>query len=110
MKVQQLDDMIRGWFVGNFQPTVLDTPNFEVGVKRYKKGESESRHHHRKAIEITLILEGKVKMNDQIFSKGAIITFGKFESTDFEALEDTVTVVVRDGSHKGDKYPGDYNG
>ena len=47
MKVAKLDDMIKGWFVGNFEPTLLKTNDVEVAVKRYKKGDYEDRHYHK---------------------------------------------------------------
>ena len=37
MKQANLNDMINGWFVGNFEPTLLKTNDIEVAVKRYKK-------------------------------------------------------------------------
>ena len=39
MKIKYLDDMTKGWFVGNFEPTVLNTEDVEVAVKKYKKGD-----------------------------------------------------------------------
>ena len=32
-----LNEMFKGWFVGNFEPTVLATNDVEVGVKKYTK-------------------------------------------------------------------------
>ena len=34
MKIDNLDSMIRGWFVGDFEPNVLKSDQVEVGVKR----------------------------------------------------------------------------
>lgn len=50
MKNYKLDKMIRGWFVGNFDPSVFKTNDVEVGVKEYKKGDTEEKHHHKIAI------------------------------------------------------------
>ena len=47
MKRAQLSDMLRGWFIGDFSPTVLSTKDVEVGVKLYKAGDSEERHFHK---------------------------------------------------------------
>ena len=35
MKVHHLDDMTRGWFVGDFEPTLYRTDAVEVAVKHY---------------------------------------------------------------------------
>jgi hypothetical protein len=40
MQKARLSNMVRGWFIGNFTPTVLATQAVEVGVKLYKAGDS----------------------------------------------------------------------
>jgi len=107
MITYSLDEMTRGWFVGSFSPTALETENVEVGVKRYVRGEKESRHFHKVATEVTLIVEGEAMMNSKIFRSGDIIRIPPGESTDFEALTDLITVVVKVPGAKNDKYLGD---
>ena len=51
MKTARLNDMIKGWFVGNFEPTLYRTNDCEVAVKRYLKGDCEKKHHHKIATE-----------------------------------------------------------
>ncbi len=65
MNEYNLDDMIKGWFIGNFEPSLHKTNDFEVAVKSYKKGEYESEHYHKIATEFTVILDGKVRMKGQ---------------------------------------------
>ena len=97
MDVYRLDDMVKGWFVGDFEPTALRTAACEVSVKHYKGGEKEAAHVHKVATELTMIVSGQVKMNGRVFAAGDIVT-------DFEALTDTTTTVVKLPSAKGDKY------
>ena len=104
MKVSSLDDMKGGWFIGDFEPTCWRTRDFEVTCKHYEAGDVEARHVHRIATEITLIVLGQAMMNGQIFSTGDIIRLEPGEPTDFQALEDTITVVVKVPSVVGDKY------
>lgn len=106
MQKAKLSDMVRGWFVGDFSPTVLSTKAMEVGVKLYKAGDSEERHFHKIATEVTVILSGRVRMNGVEFVSGDIITIEPMESSDFEVLEDTSTVVVKLPGAKNDKYFG----
>jgi quercetin dioxygenase-like cupin family protein len=110
MKIANLEDMVKGWFVGNFEPTLLKTNDVEVAVKEYKKGDSESKHYHKVATEITVIISGKVCMNGRVYSKGDIITMEPGEATDFEALEDSVNVVVKYPGANDDKYLGENYG
>lgn len=107
MKTAKLEDMIKGWFIGNFEPSLLKTNDVEVAVKEYKKGDYEERHYHKIATEITVIISGKVKMNETIYSKGDIIIIPPGESTDFEALEDSVNAVVKYPGATDDKYLGE---
>ena len=51
-------DMIKGWFVGGFNPTALQTEACEVAVKYYKEGDYESAHYHKISTEVTMILSG----------------------------------------------------
>jgi hypothetical protein len=103
MKIEKLSDMTKGWFVGDFSPTVLAT---QVGVKHYTAGQKEERHYHEVATEITLILTGHVRMNNKEFHAGEIIIIEPMESTDFEVIEDTTTVVVKLPGKSNDKYIG----
>lgn len=109
MKVAKLDEMIKGWFVGNFEPTMLKTTDVEVAVKEYKKGDKEEKHYHKIATEITVIVSGRVKMNGIEYKKGDIIVMEPNESTDFEALEDSINTVVKFPGANNDKYLGDVN-
>jgi quercetin dioxygenase-like cupin family protein len=104
MKVFSLNEMKGGWFMGDFEPTSFRTSGFEVGSKRYVKGDSEPEHIHRVATEVTLILTGRVRMNGREFAAGEIVLLEPGEAASFEALEDSVTVVVKSPSVPGDKF------
>lgn len=106
MHTFKLDDMVRGWFVGDFTPTALATQAAEVGVKQYGAGASEARHYHKVATEITLIQSGRVLMNGKEYRGGDIVVIPPMESSDFVVLEDTVTVVVKVPGAVDDKYLG----
>ncbi len=62
MQVFRQADMIKGWFVGDFEPTALATRAAEVALKTYSAGASEERHYHKIAREITLIQSGRVRV------------------------------------------------
>ena len=104
MKYDHLEDMIRGWFIGDFKPNIIETSDFEVGVKRYNAGDYEARHYHKISTEVTVILNGQVEMNGKTLGDGDIITIPPGEATDFKALTNVTTVVVKVPSSKDDKY------
>tara|TARA_R110000803_G_scaffold25801_1_gene61576 strand:- start:11481 stop:11801 length:321 start_codon:yes stop_codon:yes gene_type:complete len=104
MKKYNINDMVKGWFMGNFEPTLHNTDLFEVAVKRYSKGDSEERHTHKIATEFTMIIEGDVIMDEIRYTKDDIIVIEPNESTDFKCLTDVVTLVVKTPCVKNDKY------
>ncbi len=104
MKVVSLGDMVKGWFIGPFQPTLMHSDHFECAVKRYSAGDRERSHVHRVATEFTVIVEGRVKMNGVELGKDTIVEVQPGEAADFEALVDTVTFVVKVPAVPGDKY------
>lgn len=104
MKINKLQNMTKGWFIGNFEPTLFNTDQFEVAVKQYKAGEKEEKHYHKVATETTVIVSGMVLMNGKTYNSGEIITIEPGEATDFEALTDTITTVVKIPCVKDDKY------
>lgn len=105
MKKERLAKMKLGWFVGDFDPTCLRTKSCEAACKYYKAGDAETKHIHKVATEVTLIVSGCAKMNDQVYGAGDIIVLEPGDPTDFTALEDTLTMVVKVPCMPGDKYP-----
>lgn len=106
MKHAHLNDMVKGWFVGDFEPTLLRSKDVEVAVKYYKAGDREDTHHHRMAVEITAIVSGEVMMMGKRWGAGDIVLVEPGEATDFLAITDAVNVVVKMPSVMGDKYLG----
>jgi len=105
MKIARIEEMTKGWFIGNFEPSLLKTNAVEVALKKYKKGDYEKAHYHKIATEFTVIVSGRVRMNGKEYIEGDIIVIEPNDSTDFEALEDnTVNVVVKIPGANDDKY------
>ncbi|EOG9063354.1 hypothetical protein ACLK5F_004155, partial [Vibrio fluvialis] len=87
-----------------FEPTLYNTTDVEVAVQHFKKGDKEASHCHKIATEITVVVSGKALMKGRILSAGDILRIEPGEYTDFEALEDTVTTVVKLPGALNDKY------
>jgi quercetin dioxygenase-like cupin family protein len=104
MKVHRLEDMTRGWFVGDFAPTLYRTDAVEVAVKHFAAGESEERHVHRVATELTAVVAGSVRMDGRDLGPGDIVVLEPGEPTDFLAVSDAVVVAVKLPAAPGDKY------
>lgn len=104
MRHDRLADMTKGWFVGDFTPAALRSDACEVAIKHYRAGDYEAAHMHKVATEITAIVSGEVRMAGRDWTTGDILTIEPGEATDFLALTDVVTVVVKTPSAPNDKF------
>ena len=107
MRVHDLSQFTKGWFIGPFTPTLESSNAFECAVKKYSAGEYEAKHYHHIATEYTVIATGRVRMNGAEYGPNSIIEIKPGEATDFEALTDTITFVVKVPAINGDKYLGE---
>jgi len=106
MQTNKIDDFTKGWFVGNFSPALLHSRDFEVAVKWFKAGDSEPLHKQITATEITVVIEGQIKLGDKMFSRGDVITIPPGEFAAFESLTDSALVCVKSPSLPDDKVLG----
>ena len=98
-----LNDMVGGWFIRNFQPSVIQTHDFEVTVRKYNRGGYEPKHHQILATEVTVIIEGQARMGDQILAANDIMVLHPEDSYDFEALSNVTLVAIKFPSLPQDK-------
>ncbi|WP_113651710.1 hypothetical protein [Pedobacter namyangjuensis] len=104
MKVFKIKDMFKGWFIGNFEPSLFKTNDVEVGLKEYKMGDYEGVHYHKIATEYTVIVCGQVEMNGIEYNEGDILVIEPYDKTDFKALTDVKTLVVKLPGANDDKF------
>jgi quercetin dioxygenase-like cupin family protein len=104
MKIYKLSNMTRGWFIGDFEPSVLRTSEFEVGLLHHQKGERWAAHYHKSATEYNILISGLMKVQNTLIHSGDIFVFDKYEISDPEFLEDCKVLCVKTPSIKNDKF------
>jgi len=104
LKLSNLKDFTRGWFIGHFEPSIIKTDDFEVGVLTHPKGEYWAPHHHKIAQEINVLLSGSMSCNGKLFAPGDIFVFEPNEVCTPTFHEDCKILVVKVPSVRGDKY------
>ena len=93
-----------GWIVGNFKESIIDNPDYEIGVKKLKKGFVDKPHYHKEGFEYNLLIEGKLKQKDKIIEKNNLFIFEPLEVSFIKALEDSIILVFRNYSNPEDKF------
>ena len=104
MEYLKINDMKKGWFIGNFEPSLLKTDQFEVAVHNHKKGEYHAPHYHKIATEYNVITSGKILVNGNELTEGDIFIAYPNDITDVDFISDCTIVVVKVPSVVGDKY------
>ncbi|HOY14886.1 MAG TPA: hypothetical protein PLY70_17185 [Saprospiraceae bacterium] len=104
MKIVNLQSFIKGWVVGDFVPSLIQTKDFEVAIKNYQAKDREDVHVHKIATEITIVVSGEFVMNGMLLRENDIVLLSPGESADFCCLEAGATVVIKTPSVKGDKF------
>lgn len=104
MEKYNLNDFKGGWFIGDFEPTLLRTKDFEISVRHYKAGDEEDKHVHKIADEYTVVINGIVSMNEIQYMPKDIIRINKGEIIKFKAVTDAITIALKVPSIIGDKY------
>jgi quercetin dioxygenase-like cupin family protein len=104
MKVHKLDSFYRGWFIGDFEPSILKSKSFEIGLLTHKEGEQWPKHYHAIATEYNLLVKGSMIIQQTKIVPGDIFVLEPYEIADPQFLEDCVVLCVKIPSIPGDKY------
>lgn len=104
MNITKLKDYFRGWFIGDFEPSVLRTKDFEVGVFVHCKDEKWPSHYHKDSVEYNVLISGKMTVQGKELNSGDVFVFEKGEIANPIFLEDCTIVCVKVPSIPGDKF------
>lgn len=104
MIIKRLEDFTRGWFMGDFEPSLIRTKDFEVGILTHTKGEVWPKHYHKLADEYNVLIKGKMTVNGTELNTGDVFIIEKNEVSEPKFLEDCTVLVIKIPSIIGDKY------
>jgi mannose-6-phosphate isomerase-like protein (cupin superfamily) len=103
MKTFDPASMVRGYFIGDFEPTAYRTKDFEVSLMVHKQGEVWDAHYHTDSDEINYLMEGRMTINGELLEAPVIFVIEREEIADPEFLTDCKLIVVKTPSAPGDK-------
>ena len=95
MKILNIEDMVGGWFVGDFEPTAYKTKDFEVSYKLHPKGQEWDIHYHTDVTEINYVIRGNMVLQGKTLKTGDIFILEPYEIADPNFLEDTEIICVK---------------
>ena len=96
-------DYTRGWFIGDFEPSLVRVQQFETCYKSFKAGDKELPAVQVVATELTLVVHGGAMINGTVLNEGDLCLVLPGESADFLALTDCRVVGIKFPSAPDDK-------
>ena len=93
-----------GWWIGNFSPTLLKTPDFEIAHHSYKKDFKDVPHTHKIATEYNYIVSGRLTATGKALGPGDIFVYEPGEVADVTFQEDSELIIVKTPSLPNDKH------
>jgi len=104
VEVFKLENFVNGWFIGDFEPSVLKNSGVELAVMNKKKGVGVNDfHYHENCIEINVLIKGKMKVNNKFIQENEIFIFNPNVPSVYEYLEDCTFVVFKNKPSNKDK-------
>ena len=109
MEKIHINNFVKGWLVGNFEPTLLKTEDIEVGLQSYNAGDEEPQHYHKVGTEISLVVTGSAMFNNCLLTAGEGVVIKPKKSNIFKAITDCKVLVIKYPSNTADKYLGEFH-
>ena len=93
--------------IGDFEPSIIKTKGFEVGLMKHQVGEKPAPHTHRLVTEINLVVKGKVSIANYnqyfVYLPGDIFVLEPGDPSYPYFYEDTEIVCIKIPSVPDDK-------
>lgn len=104
MNVSRIEDFKLGWIIGDFEPSLLRTKDFEACYRFHKKGEVCGKHYHKLGTEYNVLIEGKMILQGKTIQTGDVFVINPYEIADPEFIEDCKVMIIKVPSSPKDKY------
>jgi hypothetical protein len=103
MKIFNINDTEKGWFIGDFPKAAFQSKDFEVSWRTHPSGEIWDLHYQEKSTEINLLINGQMLLNGQTLNSGDVFIIDPYEITDVSFITDCSVVCVKTPSIPSDK-------
>jgi len=104
MRMDRIERFKNGWFIGDFEPSLIRTKDFEISLMTHEKDAYIPLHYHHLVEEMNVFVSGSMTCNGCVLIPGDIFIFEKDEVSDCVVHEKSTILVVKAPSIIGDKY------
>ena len=95
-----------GWFVGKFNPALINSKELEFGYKRISKNTKPDYHYHKFKTEYTILIEGEIfcELTSKIVKPISCIKMNPNEKNDQFYTKDSLILIINSPSVMNDKF------
>lgn len=105
IKVGNIYEFDMGWFIGNFEPALVKTKDFEIAIHRHQAKTRGDNHIHKIATEYNFVIDGEVCLDSHItLRQNSYWVTEPNQSIEVSFREYTTLLVIKIPSVPGDKY------
>jgi quercetin dioxygenase-like cupin family protein len=101
---RRIEEFTRGWIIGDFEPSLLRTKDFEVALLTHKQGEVWPKHYHKIGTEYNVLISGSMTVDGTLMQAGDVFVFNPNDVADPVFHQDCTILCVKTPSIPGDKY------
>lgn len=99
-----MESFVGGWFIGDFEPAVLRTRDFEAGWKVHHRSEVIAPHIHHETTEYNVLTLGEMRVNGERLARGDLFVLRPGERVDVDVISEEAHVLcIKSPSRPGDK-------
>jgi dTDP-glucose pyrophosphorylase len=103
-KPTHISKFVRGWFIGDFEPSIYRTREYEVTILHKRKDDPLDYHYHKKATEYNVFVEGDMEINGVRLTPGQHFILDKNQTSCPIFHKDSIVICVKIPSDPEDKY------
>jgi NDP-sugar pyrophosphorylase family protein len=102
-KIENLSEYTRGWLIGDFEPSIIRTTYYELGIMKYVKNSYHQFHIHQECDEYNYLIKGEIKINNFVIKAGQVFIIPKGQIVCPIFMKDCEIIVVKTPSKPTDK-------
>ncbi len=94
MRMMKIGDMKKGYFVGNFEPSIVKNDCVEISIKGAGRYTLDAAYYRKKDTTLIVILSGKMDIDGEKYGKGDALVFEPGELINLFALTNLGMLVI----------------
>lgn len=103
-KIINKNEYVRGWLIGDFEPSIEKNKDIELGYLFHEKDSIWDYHYHKESKEINILINGSMIINNIKYNKNELFIIDKNIISCPQFIENCDVLCIKIPSKSKDKY------